>query len=34
MSDSEDGGSWLVWIGLLVFINFLSWTFGWPFWIY
>jgi hypothetical protein len=34
---SEDGGgagSWLVWIFLLLVINFLSWLFDWPFWVY
>ena len=33
---SNDGGGmgWLVWIGLLVLINFLSYVFNWPFWIY
>ena len=28
------GMGWLVWIGLLLFINLLSWLFNWPFWIY
>ncbi len=28
------GGGWLIWIGLLLLINFLSWAFGWSFWIY
>ncbi len=27
-------GSWLIWIGLLLFVNFLSWVFDWSFWIY
>ncbi len=31
--DSE-GLGWLIWIGLLLFINLLSWIFDWPFWIY
>jgi len=35
MSDDEGaGGGWLVWIGVLVLINFLSWMFDWSFWIY
>ena len=25
---------WLVWIGIILLINFLSWVFEWPFWIY
>ena len=34
--EDEGGGAmgWLVWIGAILFINFLSWVFGWPFWIY
>ena len=36
--ESDDNGSgiggWVTWIGVLVVINFLSWTFDWPFWIY
>jgi hypothetical protein len=28
------GMGWLVWIGAILFINFLSWLFGWPFWVY
>ncbi len=35
---SSNGGSgamgWIVWIGILGLINFLSWAFDWPFWIY
>ena len=33
---SNDGGGmgWLIWIGLLVLINLLSYLFNWPFWIY
>lgn len=27
-------GGWLVWIGLLIGINVLSWLFDWPFWIF
>lgn len=35
MSDDSGGlGGWLVWIGLLVLINFLSWLFDWSFWVY
>ena len=38
MADKKGGGSgamgWLVWIGLLGFVNLLSWLFGWSFWIY
>jgi hypothetical protein len=30
---SESKG-WLVWIGAIVGINFLSWLFNWGFWIY
>lgn len=34
-SGDEGGGmGWLVWIGLLLLINFLSWVFGWGFWLY
>jgi len=31
-----DGGAmgWITWIGILVVINFLSWVFDWPFWVY
>ena len=28
------GMSWLIWIGLLIGINVLSYLFNWPFWIY
>lgn len=28
------GSSWLVWIGILVLVNLLSYVFNWPFWIY
>ena len=31
--ESESKG-WLVWIGAIVGINFLSWLFNWGFWIY
>ena len=26
--------AWVVWIGVLILINFLSWMFDWSFWIY
>lgn len=33
--DSGGGGmGWLAWIGVLLFINLLSWLFNWPFWVY
>lgn len=32
--DSGGAGGWLVWIGLLILINFLSWAFDWSFWVY
>jgi hypothetical protein len=32
--DSGGATGWLVWIGLLILINFLSWAFNWSFWIY
>jgi hypothetical protein len=32
--DSAGAGGWLVWIGLLILINFLSWLFDWSFWVY
>jgi hypothetical protein len=34
MSDESAGGSWLIWIGLLILINFLSWLFDWSFGVY
>ena len=36
MSDNDDNkaGSWLIWIGLLLLINLLSWIFDWSFWVY
>ena len=34
MSDDDSSGGWLVWIGMLILINFLSWMFDWSFWIY
>jgi type IV pilus assembly protein PilA len=33
-ASSGAGMSWLVWIFLLILINFLSWLFDWPFWVY
>lgn len=33
-AESSSGGGWLVWIGLLLFINLLSYLFDWPFWVY
>ena len=35
-SNDSGGGAmgWLVWIGVILFINLLSWLFKWPFWIY
>ncbi len=35
MSDGEEtSGGWLVWIGLLILVNILSYVFDWSFWIY
>jgi hypothetical protein len=34
MSDSDGAGGWLIWIFLLLLVNFLSWLFDWPFWVY
>lgn len=33
-NDSSSIGGWVIWIGLLLFINFLSWIFDWSFWVY
>ena len=36
-ADHKDHGSgmgWLVWIGILLFVNLLSYLFDWSFWIY
>lgn len=31
----DDGAmGWVIWIGLILLINFLSYLFNWPFWIY
>ncbi len=33
--DNKGGcGSWLIYIGILLFINLLSWIFDWSFWVY
>lgn len=33
--DSDSGfPSALIWIGILIIVNLLSWIFDWPFWIY
>jgi hypothetical protein len=29
-----EGAGWMIWIGILLVINLLSWIFDWPFWIY
>lgn len=35
MSNDEGGlPGWIVWIGILVIVNLLSWLFNWPFWIF
>ncbi|MCP4522530.1 MAG: hypothetical protein GY827_12690 [Cytophagales bacterium] len=37
VEDDDDGDSawgWLIWIGILVVVNLLSYIFDWPFWIY
>ena len=38
MSDEGGGGGGaigcLVFIGILLIVNFLSWLFDWPFWVY
>jgi hypothetical protein len=36
MSDDDGGGcsGWLIWIGILVVFNVLSYIFNWPFWIH
>jgi hypothetical protein len=33
-NESSGVGGWVIWIGLLLLINLLSWIFDWPFWIY
>ncbi len=32
--EESSSGGWLAWIGLLILINFLSYVFDWPFWVY
>jgi hypothetical protein len=35
LTEEADGCSgWMVWIGILLLINFLSWAFDWSFWLY
>lgn len=34
MSDEDGAAGWVVWIGVLILVNFLSWAFDWSFWIY
>ncbi len=34
VGEETGGGSWLVYIGLLLLVNFLSYVFDWPFWVY
>jgi hypothetical protein len=35
MSRGDTGiPGWIVWIGILVIVNLLSWLFNWPFFIY
>lgn len=37
MSENDENSgcaSWLIWIGLLLLINLLSWIFDWSFWVY
>ncbi|MDP7274175.1 MAG: hypothetical protein QF363_01755 [Planctomycetaceae bacterium] len=33
-SSGSGAMGWIVWIGILGLINFLSWAFDWPFWLY
>ncbi len=33
-SDDDGAGGWVVWIGVLILVNLLSWMFDWSFWIY
>ncbi len=33
-TEEKGGGGWLMWIGVLLLINFLSYVFDWPFWVY
>jgi hypothetical protein len=32
--ESRESNGWLLWIGAILGINFLSWLFNWGFWIY
>jgi hypothetical protein len=32
--DEEGGGGWLIWIGIIVLLNFLCWILDLPFWFY
>jgi hypothetical protein len=32
--ESSSASRWLVWIALLLLINFLSWVFDWSFWLH
>lgn len=37
MSDESNGGGaggWLIWIGMLLFVNFIALAFDLPFWVY
>lgn len=33
-NNENSGWSWLIWIGILLLINLLSWIFDWSFWVY
>ena len=33
-SNGDNVWSWVIWIGLILFVNFLSWIFDWSFWVY
>ena len=33
-SEDNSGMRWLIWIGVLLLINLLSYLFNWPFWVY
>ena len=33
-SRKSESGGWMMWIGAILGINFLSWAFDWGFWIY
>ncbi len=36
MGNNKSGSiwSWVIWIGLILFFNLLSWIFDWSFWVY